>query len=69
MPEAKADAAQSDVREHGVGLEMVVMNRTDEERSRAGREDRDQLCADETSGSRDKRGRPHVDCHGPVWGA
>ena len=33
MPEAKADAAQSDVREHGVGLKMVVMDKADEKRS------------------------------------
>jgi len=29
----------------------------------AGREALDQLRADETSGSRDKRGRPRADCH------
>src|SRR3989442_4860532 len=31
IPEAKADPAQSDVREHGVGLEVVGQHRTDHE--------------------------------------
>ena len=52
IPEPEADPAQSDVREHGVGLEVVGQDPTEHESGCCPR-----------GGSRNKRGRPRVPRH------